>query len=212
YGALIPAKLALLERAAGRFEERATAAQRAELGAFREAEAGWLADYALFMALKEAHGGAAWSDWEPELRGREPGALARARREAAAGVRKHETWQFWFFRQWRRLREQAHARGIQVIGDVPIFVALDSADAWAAPELFHFDAQGRPTVVAGVPPDYFSATGQRWGNPLYDWEAMARDGYRWWVERVRATLALVDIVRIDHFRGFAAYWEIPAAE
>ncbi len=212
YGALIPRKLELLERAAERFARGATEAERAELDEFRRRHASWLDDYALFMALKEAHGGAPWGDWEPELKGREPAALERARGDNTEAVRKHETWQFWFFRQWQAVLDGAHRRGIELVGDVPIFVALDSADAWSNPDLFHFDETGQPTVVAGVPPDYFSATGQRWGNPLYRWDRMEQDGFAWWVQRVRATLKLVDIVRIDHFRGFAAYWEIPATE
>ncbi len=212
YGALIPRKLALLERAAERFSHAAGADERAALEAFRAEQAGWLEDYALFMALKEAHGGAAWSDWVPGLRDRQAGPLERARSEVADAATKHALWQFWFFRQWGAVRRRASELGIQVVGDLPIFVSMDSADAWANPELFHFGDDGRPTVVAGVPPDYFSATGQRWGNPLYRWDVLAETGYAWWVERVRAALGMVDIVRIDHFRGFAAYWEIPASE
>lgn len=212
YGALIPRKLQLLERAAERFARSAGPEDRAEYEAFRSEQAGWLEDYTLFMALKEAHGGAAWSDWVPGLRDREATSLQRARGEVAEASTRHALWQFWFFRQWGAVRRRAAELGIEVVGDLPIFVAMDSADAWANPELFHFGEDGQPTVVAGVPPDYFSATGQRWGNPLYRWDALARTGYAWWVERVRATLNLVDIVRIDHFRGFAAYWEIPASE
>ncbi len=212
YGALIPRKLALLERAAERFDRLAEGQERAALAAFRAEQAAWLDDYALFMALKEAHGGSAWGDWVPGLRDREAAALERARAEVAAGVTKHVVWQYWFFTQWRAVRSRAAELDIQVVGDVPIFVSLDSADAWANPDLFHFDAKGAPTVVAGVPPDYFSATGQRWGNPLYRWDRLADTGFAWWVERVRAALAMFDLVRIDHFRGFAAYWEIPADE
>ena len=212
YGALIPRKLELLELAAERFGRSAGTEARAGLDAFKKQHAGWLDDYALFMALKEAHGGSAWSDWVPGLRDREPAALDRARREVAANATKHEVWQYWFFSQWAAVRAHAKELGIEIVGDIPIFVSLDSADAWANPELFHLDASGAPTVVAGVPPDYFSSTGQRWGNPLYRWDRMAETGYAWWIERVRATLAMVDIVRIDHFRGFAAYWEIPASE
>ena len=212
YGALIPRKLALLEQAAQRFSHAAGGGERAALEAFRAEQAGWLDDYALFMALKEAHGGAAWSDWVPGLRDRQAGPLERARSEVADAATKHALWQFWFFRQWGAVRRRASELGIQVVGDLPIFVSMDSADAWANPELFHFGDDGRPTVVAGVPPDYFSATGQRWGNPLYRWDVLAETGYAWWVERVRAALGMVDIVRIDHFRGFAAYWEIPASE
>ena len=212
YGALIPRKLELLEAAAERFGRAASAATLAQLEAFKREHAGWLDDYTLFMALKEAHGGSAWSEWVPGLRDREPAALARARAEVAAHVAKHTLWQFWFFTQWNAVRARARELGVEIIGDVPIFVSMDSADAWANPELFHFAEGGVPTVVAGVPPDYFSVTGQRWGNPLYRWDRLAETDYAWWVERVRATLKMVDIVRIDHYRGFAAYWQIPASE
>lgn len=212
FGGLIPKKLQLLALAAERFEAKATPEERGAVAAFATRHAGWLADYTLFMALKERHGGRAWTDWPDELRDRDPGALARAGSELAPAMAKHELWQYWFYSQWLRLRAYANERDVAVLGDIPIFVALDSADAWAHPEQYYLGADGRPTVVAGVPPDYFSATGQRWGNPLYRWEAMAQDGYAWWVARVRSTLELVDTVRIDHFRGFAAYWEIPASE
>ncbi len=212
YGAVIPAKLERLTRAAERFEQAAAAPQREAFEAFRERERGWLEDFALFMALKEAHGGALWNTWEASVRLRRPEALARARDELAPAVRRHELWQHWFYQQWTAVRGYAAERGIRIIGDIPIFVALDSADAWANPELFHFDDSGRPTVVAGVPPDYFSATGQRWGNPLYRWDRMRERGFAWWLDRFRSTLDFFDIVRVDHFRGFEAYWEIPASE
>ena len=212
YGAVIPAKLALLRRAAERFGEGADRADRDAFQAFREAEGAWLEDFALFMALKEAHSGAAWTDWDEPVRLRRGGALEDARGSLAEAVRRHALWQHWFYRQWGALRAYANARGVSIVGDIPIFVSLDSADAWAHPELYHFDASGHPTVVAGVPPDYFSATGQRWGNPLYRWERMAERGFGWWIDRFRSTLDFFDIVRVDHFRGFEACWEIPAAE
>lgn len=212
YGELIPAKLRLLTAAADRFAKEADARRRAELDDFRRANQAWLPDFALFMALKEAHGGAAWSDWVPELRRRDAGALRTARERHAAAIARHEVWQLWFAEQWAQLRAHAASRDVRIVGDIPIFVAYDSADAWAHPDLFYFDRDGAPTVIAGVPPDYFSVTGQRWGNPLYRWDVMAARGYAWWIERVRHTLATVDLVRIDHFRGFAAYWEIPASE
>ena len=212
YGAVIPFKIAMLRRAEHRFRERASADERAALAAFAEREAHWLDDYALFMALKEAHDGRPWTEWAPPLRDREPDALAAARAEHADEIRRVRTWQFWFHRQWAGLRAHANERGIAILGDVPIFIAGDSADAWGQRDLFHFDETGRPTVVAGVPPDYFSATGQRWGNPLYRWDRMARDGYAWWISRLRSTLGFFDLVRVDHFRGFEAYWEIPANE
>jgi 4-alpha-glucanotransferase len=147
----------------------------------------------------------------PELRLRHPEALDAARRDHAEAIELQRFLQFLFFSQWTPLKAHANARGIRIIGDAPIFVAYDSADVWANPELFFLDSEGAPTVVAGVPPDYFSATGQRWGNPLYRWERMAEDDYAWWVERLRAAFAQVDILRLDHFRGFAAYWEVQAS-
>jgi 4-alpha-glucanotransferase len=205
-------RLALLRRACDRFFARATPPERDAFEAFTRSHAAWLADYALFMALNDAHGGVEWSRWERDLARREPAALAEARRTLAADVRFHEFTQWVFFDQWAKLRKLANDRNIKLIGDIPIFVAYHSADVWARPELFHLDAEGRPMVVAGVPPDYFSATGQRWGNPLYRWDKMAAEGYAWWVDRFRAVFELVDVARLDHFRGFAAYWEIPEAE
>ncbi len=207
---LTPWKLAYLRRAARGFLQRGGGNAASEFERFRQEHAFWLEDFALFMALKEAHGGAVWSEWERDVVCRKERALARWRGELAAVVEEYKTLQFFFFRQWQRLRDYAAHRGVQLIGDVPIFVAYDSADVWCAPELFFLDKQRHPTAVAGVPPDYFSATGQLWGNPLYRWERMAEDGYRWWIARVRHTLALVDVVRIDHFIGFVRYWEIPA--
>lgn len=202
-------KMATLRRAAETFAREASPERRAAFEAFRHGNARWLDDYALFMALHDAHGGA-WQSWGDSLARRNPETLADARRVHGALVNLHSFCQFVFWEQWSSLRRYAGERGIRLIGDIPIFVALDSADVWAHPELFILDERGFPTVVAGVPPDYFSATGQRWGNPLYQWEAIAADGYRWWIERFRATLRLVDIVRIDHFRGFEGAWEIPA--
>jgi 4-alpha-glucanotransferase len=212
YGAVIPFKQALLRRSFDRFSAAATQQQRQELVTFRERSRAWLDDYALFAALKQAHGGAEWSAWPREIATRDSAAMARLAHELADQIEFQAYTQFLFFDQWRRLKEYANQRGIQIIGDIPIFVAYDSADVWANREIFELDDAGRPTVVAGVPPDYFSATGQLWGNPLYRWGALARRGYDWWVERFRAALTLVDIVRLDHFRGFAAYWEVPASE
>lgn len=205
-------KDALLRRAWEAFRAGAAPGLRGGFEAFRARHASWLDDYALFRALREERGGACWVEWEADVRLRRPEALADARERLADAVGRYAFRQFLFDREWGALREHAHARGVRIVGDVPIFVAYDSADVWAHPELFHLDAEGRPTVVSGVPPDYFSATGQRWGNPLYRWEVMQRRGYRWWVERFRRTLELVDVARVDHFRGFEAYWEIPAEE
>ncbi len=212
YGAVQELKGPRLRRAFEAFEEKATAAERADLESFCRENAAWLDDFALFMAAKRAHGGASWNEWESDLRQREAPALERVRRELAGDVRREQFAQFLFFRQWGSVREQARVRGIRILGDLPIFVAHDSADVWAHPEIFHLGADGRPSHVAGVPPDYFSATGQLWGNPLYRWDALARTGYRFWVERFRSALRLFDVVRLDHFRGFEAYWEVPADE
>jgi len=211
FAAVVPFRMDRLARAAQRFAVQASDAERAELQAFAERHADWLPDYALFMALAERHGWRDWSDWDAPLASRNPVALASARDVHAERVAFWTFCQWCFFRQWLALKRYANGRGIEIIGDAPIFIAHQSAEAWARPELFELDAAGRPTVVAGVPPDAFSATGQRWGNPLYRWEAHARDGYAWWVQRIRRTFELVDMVRIDHFRGFAGYWEIPAS-
>lgn len=211
FGAVIEWKDALLARLTGAFASRASEALGKVYAAFCEAQADWLEDYATFMALKRAHAGAPWTEWRAELRHREPGALAAARDRLALDIEAQRVRQFLFFRQWAALADAAHALDIRLIGDIPIFVAHDSADVWTHPELFHLDDAGLPTVVAGVPPDYFSPTGQRWGNPLYRWENLRATGYVWWLKRLKAVLALVDTARLDHFRGFEAHWEIPAA-
>jgi 4-alpha-glucanotransferase len=208
YGELIPWKLELLDLAYRRFTHTRRRRLLQDLAAFRQEQGAWLEDFALFMALKEAHQGASWTTWEAPLRDRQPEALAAARSQHAEAVERHAFRQFIFFRQWDALHQAARKRKIQIIGDIPIFVAHDSADVWAHPELFFLDAKGRPTVVAGVPPDYYSANGQLWGNPLYRWDVHQASGYAWWLERIRAVLRQVDIVRIDHFRGFCAYWEV----
>jgi 4-alpha-glucanotransferase len=204
-------KLARLRKAFARFEQQASDEDNAALAAFQERQQGWLDDYALFMALKDAHGGSGWMDWEPPLALREPAALAAARMEQAEHIRFHQFVQWVFFDQWASVRKYANDRGIIIVGDIPIFVALDSADVWVHREQFQMKG-AIPTVVAGVPPDAFSKTGQRWGNPIYNWQKMAETGFSWWLDRFRATLELVDTVRLDHFRGFAAYWSVPAAE
>jgi 4-alpha-glucanotransferase len=212
FGAVYQWKMPLLRAVAAGFERRATPDQRAEFAQFCADHAAWLDDFALFMALKDAHNGAAWNQWDLPLRSRQPAAISAAQQEHAAAVHGHKLNQWLFYRQWLRLKGYANAKDIQVIGDIPIFVAMDSADAWANPEAFFLDDEFQPTVVAGVPPDYFSATGQLWGNPLYRWETLKQSGYGWWLRRIEAALRLYDIVRIDHFRGFAGYWEVPAGE
>jgi len=212
YAAVVPWRMDRLARAAARFGATATPEQQASHSDFCQHHADWLDTYALFMALAEHHGWQDWCEWPDGLARREPAALERARATHATRVAFWKFCQWRFFTQWARLREHAHAKGVQIVGDAPIFIAYQSAEVWARPDLFDLDAQGRARVVAGVPPDYFSATGQRWGNPLYRWEAHAAEGYAWWIARIRRTFELVDVVRIDHFRGFAGYWEIPASE
>jgi 4-alpha-glucanotransferase len=210
FAAVIAHRQALWPRVLDRFESAAPAAMRERFDRFCSANAAWLDDFALFMAVKAAHGQIAWTRWEPDIAQCDPAAVARWSADRARDIRVHKLTQFFFFEQWQRLREACHARSIEILGDLPIFVAHDSADVWAHRELFRLDDEGRPTVVAGVPPDYFSATGQLWGNPHYRWDVLERTGYAWWIDRFRALLALVDRVRIDHFRGFVASWEVPA--
>ena len=202
----------ILRRAYERYTKTTDTALRSAFETFAQQHAHWLEDYALFRALKDAHGGVAWNEWEPALIARTPSALERAREELRVEVEAQMFYQFLFFRQWFALKRYCNERGISIVGDLPIFVAQDSADVWTNPEQFKLDKDGKPVVVAGVPPDYFSSTGQLWGNPLYNWERMLDDGFKWWIERVRATFTVVDIARVDHFRGFAACWEIPGGD
>jgi 4-alpha-glucanotransferase len=201
-----------LRRAREGFAAHAGEADKAALANFIRDQRTWLEDYALFLALKHEHGGVEWSRWPTALRDREQGALADAERRHADIIAQVYFEQFIFFRQWHRVRAYANERGILLFGDMPIFVSYDSVDVWVHRPLFDLDELGRPRVVAGVPPDYFSSTGQRWGNPHYRWDVMAADGFKWWRDRVAMQMQLVDIVRIDHFRGFEAFWEIPAHE
>lgn len=212
YGEVISYKRDLLERAARRFQSGVDGSLRAAFDAFCRDQAYWLEDFALFMALKEAHGGAVWNTWPRDIAKRQTRAVRRWREELAQAVLAQKVAHFLFFRQWAALKQYANGRGVRIIGDIPIFVAHDSADVWAHRDLFFLDEGGQPTVVAGVPPDLFSDTGQLWGNPLYRWKAIARRDYAWWIDRFRATLVQVDIVRLDHFIGFTRYWEVPASE
>jgi 4-alpha-glucanotransferase len=198
-----------LERAFQVWQSRP--ADRSGYEAFVEANASWLPDYALFRALKRAHGEVQWTRWEPDLKRREPRALEEARSRHAQVIAFETFTQYLFDRQWGALRAHAAERGIGLVGDVPIFVAHDSADVWQRPDLFFLDEAGEPTVVAGCPPDYFSRMGQRWGNPLYRWKRLRRTGYAWWIERLRRTLARFDVLRLDHFIGFQRYWRIPSS-
>jgi len=212
-------KFPLLDKAAHHFLAKATGERRADFDAFCREEASWLDDFALFMAVKEEYQkkadaeqlmGKMWSNyWDLDIRLKKPEAVAAWKEKLGDKIEVKKVLQYWFFRQWTALKAYANQKGVKIIGDIPIFVAADSVDVWANRQFFQLDDQGQPLVVAGVPPDYFSATGQLWGNPLYDWEALKADGFRWWLGRIKATLKLVDIIRIDHFRGFEAYWEIP---
>jgi 4-alpha-glucanotransferase len=205
-------KMPILRRAAETFFSASSPSDRSAFEDFCESASPWLEDYALFMACKDAHQGVAWTSWDPHLRRRTPEALRQWSTKLAKNVRDYKFWQFEFFEQWKNLKNYCLERAIRFMGDVPIYVAHDSADVWANPHLFHLDDEGRASVVSGVPPDYFSATGQLWGNPIYRWELLAANGYKWWVDRFRAALSLCDYVRLDHFRGFEAYWEIPGSE
>ncbi len=222
YAALEAWKTPVLQLAAQRFLSSASAQRRAAYDDFCAQHAGWIDAYGLFMALKEhfdrkaaaeGYWGATWNTyWDKDIALREPAAVQRWRDKLSDRIELHRVWQFYFFQQWSALRRYANDRGVAIIGDMPIFVALDSADVWYAPSLFQLDQQRQATLVAGVPPDYFSDTGQRWGNPLYDWDAMQDSDFAWWTMRFRCLLELGDIVRIDHFRGFAGCWAIPAEE
>jgi 4-alpha-glucanotransferase len=212
FGNVINFKNALLREAFERFKRTSDASLRAYFEHFSHQASSWLDDYALFRALKDAQGGKAWNEWEPKLARRDTAALATAREHLREEVDAQKFYQFLFFKQWSALKSYCHEHRVKLVGDIPIFVARDSADVWMNPDQFKLDEAGKPLVVAGVPPDYFSATGQLWGNPIYNWDRMLADGFRWWIERVRATLEIYDIVRIDHFRGFAASWEIPGGD
>jgi 4-alpha-glucanotransferase len=206
FAAVIPRKRHLLAKALERFvpDER--------FAHFQQQERAWLDDYALFAALKQAHGGVSWTSWEPSLAARDADALAAFRETHASEIRQVCIEQYAFFAQYHALKRACGERGIQLMGDVPIYVAHDSADVWANRELFQLDEQGHLIVQAGVPPDYFSETGQLWGNPIYNWDVLKAQGYQWWIDRMRAALEMFDVVRLDHFRGFEAYWEVPAAD
>jgi 4-alpha-glucanotransferase len=205
FGRVSGAKRAALRTAFDRFDPD----DSEEFDAFRDREADWLDGYALFMALKDEFDGVLWTEWPAPVKTREPDALAEYRESLAAEVRYHEFVQYVFDRQWRALREYAHERGVRFVGDLPIYVALDSADVWSAPEAFQLDEDNEPTAVAGVPPNP-ADDGQRWGNPLYDWDRLRENGYGWWLARLRRLFELVDVTRIDHFKGFDEYWAIPA--
>src|SRR5262249_46802356 len=210
FGRVIEWKTRLLKQAWQRFQSGSASSLQSPFDEFCARQADWLADFALFMALKDAHGGKSWLQWPQELLLRESEAIESASKPFHAAVGVYKFGQFLFFRQWSALKSYANDQGVRLIGDIPIFVAGDSADVWAHPELFLLNKERRPIVVAGVPPDYFSKTGQLWGNPLYNWEVMKQTNYAWWIARLRAMLQQVDLIRLDHFRGLEAFWEIPA--
>jgi 4-alpha-glucanotransferase len=210
YGWTISYKIPLLRKSFKRFKERYSRGKPDDFYSFCEQNAFWLEDYALFMALKAAHKDKIWVCWEEELARRDPGALVEWRNKLSEEIQCYKYLQYKFFKQWGSLKRYCNKKGIRIIGDIPVYVAYDSAEVWANREIFQLDDKGNPLVVAGVPPDYFSATGQLWGNPIYRWDAMVRSGYSWWTDRFRLNFFLIDILRIDHFRGFESYWEIPA--
>ena len=205
-------KIEFLNRAFAKFHDQASASIASEFDEFCSRAAWWLDNYALFNAVKTTQDNREWTAWKRQLASRDPEALAQARITLADQMTREKFYQFLFFRQWNALRDYAREHHVRFIGDLPIFVAHDSADLWTHPELFKLDENGKPIVVAGVPPDYFSETGQLWGNPLYDWEQLRASDFEWWIDRVRWSLELYDLVRIDHFRGFVACWEIPAGD
>ena len=212
FSLVIPWKFDLLRRAADKFFASASANDKSAFSDFVAQNQAWLHDYALFMAAKDAHHGRVWTEWDTELAARGASALTAWSEKLSAEIAAYKFWQFIFFRQWSAIRTDCANRGIRIMGDIPIYAAHDSADVWAHRDMFWLDEKGNPLKVSGVPPDYFSATGQLWGNPVYRWDQMKATGYRWWIDRVRASLNMFDMVRLDHFRGFEAYWEIPAAE
>lgn len=209
YGAIYNQKYPLLRRAYENFKSSDNHEMRENLEHFKRENASWLNDYSLYISLKNHFNGLPWNEWAHDIKNREHEAMEHYKNELADDVEYHNFIQFLFFKQWGDVKRYANENGIKIIGDIPIFVAADSSDAWANPEIFLFDEERKPVKVAGVPPDYFSATGQLWGNPLYNWQKLKETNYSWWVERVRANLSTCDIIRIDHFRGFEAYWAVP---
>jgi 4-alpha-glucanotransferase len=210
FGRLIPLKSALLQKAAQRFDSRAVNGLKAEYDDFLQQHSErWLDDYALFRVLKTLHGERPWTEWDKSFVHRNPVALQKIKNEHRQAISHTRITQFLFWRQWQELRAAASRKGICLFGDIPIYIALDSADAWSHPEMLLIDRDGRPSQVAGVPPDYFSEDGQLWGNPIYDWDYHERTGYRWWIERMKHATSLNDMVRIDHFRGFESFWSVP---
>jgi 4-alpha-glucanotransferase len=212
YALVLPWRMERLREAFAGFLAQGTVQEQQAMDAWAQSQQSWLDDYTLFMALDQAYGPAIWPQWPAGLARRESQALKQARLLHADELAFWRFVQWQFDTQWQALKGYAHTKGVWLVGDLPIFIAHHSADCWARPDLYLLDEVGQPSVVAGVPPDFFSATGQRWGNPLYNWPAMQADGFRWWVDRVKRQLDIADVIRIDHFRGFVDYWEIPADE
>jgi len=212
YDAAARFKMPLLHKAAKNFFADTSGDTLRAFKQFERRQGSWLEDFALFMAVKEEQGNVEWTKWTADIAKREPDAVQCKKGKLASAIRAQKYFQYAFFHQWQKLRAYGRERNIRIIGDLPIYVAHDSADVWANPQFFLLDRDGVPSHVAGVPPDYFSATGQRWGNPIYNWPMLKQTGFRWWVERFRSALRLYDFVRVDHFRGFEAYWELPAHE
>jgi 4-alpha-glucanotransferase len=213
YGWVIHTKVPLLRKACDNFQAQATSEMKQAFEEFCQSRADWLEDYALFRAIKDAHGGISWHEWDPPIARRELEAIESWRQKLAFEIFYHKFFQFEFFRQWTDIKAYANEKGIQILGDLPIYLAHDSAEVWAHPELFCLDEEtGLPSLMAGVPPDYFSATGQLWGNPIYNWDYIQENDFEWWIHRFRRLFEQVDLVRIDHFRGFEAYWAVPIGE
>ncbi|MGM0368884.1 MAG: 4-alpha-glucanotransferase, partial [Bacillota bacterium] len=210
YGAVIDFKIPLLRKAFNSFKKSASKEEREDFVNFCSENQAWLEDYALFRAVKGKFDERAWSEWDEDIKFREKEALKRYRAESEEEIEFRKFMQYIFFKQWAEVKNYANQQGVKILGDIPIFVAMDSADAWANPEMFCFDENLKPTKVAGVPPDYFNEEGQLWGNPLYDWDQLKEQDYQWWIDRVENQLDLVDIIRLDHFRGFAQYWAVPS--
>ncbi len=212
YGLIYQNKLPLLRKAYGNFKNTKFDDLKSEFETFKNSNTLWLNDYALFISLKNRFGGKSWSEWPEDIKNREQSSIDKYTIELSEDIEYQKFVQFIFFRQWNEIKSYANSKGIKLVGDIPIFVAFDSADAWANPDIFLFDENRKPVKVAGVPPDYFSTTGQLWGNPLYNWNVLKNQGYKWWIDRVKFNLNTCDIIRIDHFRGFESYWAIPAHE
>jgi 4-alpha-glucanotransferase len=212
YGAVIHFKMPLLQKAATNFFAHASAEDRRNFDGFSDRNRDWLDDFALFMAVKEAHDLVAWPNWPVDIARHKPEAINRWSDKLSDSIAAQKFFQYMFFQQWQELRAYGRERHIRIIGDIPIYVAHDSADVWANCQYFLLDERGNPEKIAGVPPDYFSATGQLWGNPIYNWPLLKQTGYKWWIERIRAAFRLYDFLRIDHFRGFEAYWEVPGGD